>query len=118
MNTEKMTPDQFALFIFGQTEIVKNYTFDLCHDIARITNYAYNPDNYRNEHGRIETTKPIKKTFYFFVRDTGTFLFEDGEDKRISHVEEQKYYTQKFKIILTPNHYYLLNESFAEVTTL
>ena len=115
---KKLTNDQFAKFMFAQSEKINNYNFDLFHDIRDIVNYCYNCDNYRDETRQIITNKPVIKTYIFFVRPMGTYLFDVNDISNINHVENNCEVINKYKIEITLNHSYLYNEEFAKVTKL
>ena len=114
----KMNRDNFAKFIFSKNETIKQYNFDLFHDIAKIIKYAYNSDNYRNENQEIITNKEVVKEYIFYVREQGTHLVDASDSKTITHLDLVFNYVEKFKIVIVANCDYLHNIEFAEVTNL
>ena len=107
--------DEFAKFIFNQNTKIKNYNFDLFHDIAKIVNFAYDSNNYRNEFKEIISDKPVKKEYNFYVKSLGSWLFDKENISSIKHIEKDSDYLNKYEITIIPNCDYLYNTEFATI---
>jgi len=118
MKTIKLNRDQLVKFFFDQNKKIENYNFDLFHDIAKIVNYAYNSDNYRDTNGQIETNKPVLKEYIFFVRKLGSWLFDSDNLSMINQVNKDNDYLNKYEITIIANCDYLLNIDFATIKQL
>ena len=118
METLILKRDELAKFFFSQSEKIKNYNFDLCHDIAKIVNYAYNADNYRGEDGQLITNRPVRKDFFFFVGEYGSWLVDSENVDLLNSIENNRDYLDKYLMTITINCDYLFNEEFAKIVKL
>ncbi len=112
---KKLNRDQFAKFIFAQSDKIQNYNFDLFHDITKLVNFAYDSNNYRNEYKEIITDKPVQKTYFLYIKSFGSWLFDEDQKENIKATEDNEY-LNKYKVVITLNCDYIYNKEFAEVT--
>jgi len=106
---------EFTIFFLKQNRKIKNYKFDLFHDINTIMNFAYNHNNYRDKSGQIVTDKPIYKSYFWYIREQGTHLIETHDKETIDAVEKAFKTTEKFELTITANCDYLHNVPFCQV---
>ena len=118
MKNSNFTRDQFAKFLFSQNRKIKNYNFDLLHDIKQIMNFAYNRENTADENGQTITNRPIEKSFFFFVRESGTWLVDEENTETLQSIEKSFNHIEKFKITIIANCDYFYKTPFAKVQKL
>jgi hypothetical protein len=111
-----LTRDELMTFIIDQSRKVKNFKFDLCHDIRKVMNYAYDFEGMRDENGELITDTPIYKEYVWQFRDSGTFLWDIENKEQINHVREHMGVIEEYKLRVTKNCDYLHNVPFAEIT--
>jgi len=109
---QKLTRDQFAKFMFAQSDKIESYNFDLMHDIKTIVTHAYDSSNFRDSEQQLITDRVVSKDWYLAVRKFGSNLFESFADADI------KGYISKYKITINLNCDYFHNVEFAEITEL
>lgn len=106
---KNLTRDQFAKFMFEQFDIIKSYKFDILHDISKIINFAYDLENQKF------SDAPIKKTFVFLVRESGTYLIDAENVEFISDCKKVFNNLFEYKITICSNCDYFYNETFAQI---
>lgn len=113
---EFLSQDQLAKLMFNKGLEVTSYNFDIFYDIKKIVDYSSNADNYRDEHKSIITNKPVRKTFKWFIRETGSYLVDIEDTDWIKAVEKNFESTLGiYEITITANCDYIYKESFAKV---
>lgn len=72
--TIKMDKDEFAKFMFNIGLSLKNYNFDVCHDIHTIKSHEMKDlaVAYKINNNSTETNIPIARKFTLFIREAGT----------------------------------------------
>lgn len=107
METQKMTTDQFAIFMADVIKSVKMYNFDAFYDIAKIVKIKSEKQK--------DSVIPQRESFYLFSRDTGIDLI-DIENGNLDHYIRNN--VHQYLIEFCFNCDYFRDETFATIVTI
>ena len=110
MKNEKFNKDSFARFIFNESAKIEMYNFDVFYDIKSIMNT--NDEKLRED--KFPTEKPIFQTYFWFTRNTGTWLCKEEEETMYKSYENNS--TNIFKLEFCLNESYFSNQEYCTIT--
>lgn len=107
METQKLTTDQFAIFMADVIKSVKFYNFDAFYDIAKIVKLKSEKQK--------DSVNPQKESFFLFSRDTGIDLIDVDNENLDLYIQNNLH---QYLIEFCFNSDYFRDESFATIETI